>query len=258
MQKTERQKEALLVVNRAKRLTSQQFIEKAKNIHGDKYDYSITEYTTAKQKLKIICSIHGVQEMLPHHHIKGYGCGKCGKEQINKSNGRQLTQQQFIDRVNSIQGLSFEKTIYKDKRSKVTVACNIHGDYETTAEVLLKNCGCPKCKSSRGEKLIMEILDSLDLFYTEQMSFSSCRSDKNRRLMFDFYLPHFNICIEYDGKQHFEAVPYWGGEEGLQRRQSSDFIKNEYCRINNIPLLRIKYDNVNILKSIKDFIILHS
>lgn len=253
MQKTERQKQALLRVNRGKRLTSQQFIDKAKFIHGERYDYSLTEYVTAKQKLKIICSIHDIQEMLPHHHIKGYGCSKCGKEQINKSNGRQLTQQQFIDKVSGIQGLSFEKTIYTTKRSKVIVTCNIHDDYETTAEVLLKGCGCPKCKSSRGEQVIKDILNKLNIEYETQKTYPGLIF--KRRLKFDFFIPLLNCCIEFDGEQHFRSIDYWGGDKSFKELQLKDHIKNEYCEINSIPLLRIKYDNKNILKTVSDFLL---
>ena len=132
-----------------RKLTAENWIEKAKEIHGEKFNYDLTVYSTAKKKLIIICSIHGEQNMLPHHHINGYGCGKCGREMINVSNGKQLTQEKFIDRIKNIEGLSFEKTVYKNKRTKVIVTCIKHGDYETTAEVLLKGGWLQKMCLSR-------------------------------------------------------------------------------------------------------------
>ncbi len=225
--------------NKTKRLKSEDWISKAKKVHGDKFDYSNTVYTTAKNKLKIICPIHGEQEMLPHHHIKGYGCPSCGKKQININNGKQLTQEQFIERIKHIEGLTFEKTVYKNKRSKVTVTCKIHGDYTTKAEVLLKGCGCPNCKTSNGESIIENWLKENNLIYFKQMSFPGCVFKS--KLKFDFYIPSYNVCIEYDSKQHFSTINYWGGKKGLDLRKKRDAIKTNFCLENNINLLRISY-----------------
>ena len=236
------------------KLTTKQWINKAKEIHGDKYNYSITMYSTAKTKLKIICSKHGEQEMLPHHHIKGYGCGKCGKEQINISNGKQLSQKEFIQRVKILNtNLSFIKTIYKNKRSSITVTCDIHGDYNTKAEMILKGCGCPKCKSSKGEFTIEKWLLSKDIQYIKEKTFKNLIFKKHLR--FDFYLPEHKMCIEYDGEQHFKPITYWGGIERYEELKLKDDIKNRFCTKNNISLLRISYKE-NINKKLGDNIII--
>ena len=239
MGKTFLQKETLQRVNKAKRLSTQQFIEKAKVLHGEKFDYSVTEYVNATTKIKIVCREHGEQEILPQHHIhsKSYGCPMCGKQAINRQ--KQFTTEEFIAKVSHIENISFEKTVYKSKREKVIVTCNIHGDYETRAEMLLKGCGCPKCKSSKGEEIIQKILTDLNINFISQMTFPGCI--KTKKLKFDFYVPTLNLCIEFDGRQHFESVEYWGGEEGLKRRQESDRIKTEFCQKNKINLLRISY-----------------
>ena len=247
-------KQKLLELNYSKRLNPESWISKAKDIHGDKFDYSLTKYINATTKLDIICPIHGLQTMLPHHHINGYGCGKCGKEQINRSSGKQFSTESFIEKIKKFElNLSFEKTIYKNKRSSVIVTCPIHGDYETKAEILLKGCGCPKCKSSKGESKIREVLDIFNIKYLEQASFKECRAANNRRLLFDFYIPSINTCIEFDGKQHFEPVEYWGGQEGLERRKRSDEIKNKFCTDNNINLIRISY-NEDIEERLKNIV----
>ena len=247
-------KQKLLELNYSKRLNPESWISKAKDIHGDKFDYSLTKYINATTKLDIICPIHGLQTMLPHHHINGYGCGKCGKEQINRSSGKQFSTESFIEKIKKFElNLSFEKTIYKNKRSSVIVTCPLHGDYETKAEILLKGCGCPKCKSSKGESKIREVLDIFNIKYLEQASFKECRAANNRRLLFDFYIPSINTCIEFDGKQHFEPVEYWGGQEGLERRKRSDEIKNKFCTDNNINLIRISY-NEDIEERLKNIV----
>ena len=228
-----------------KKLTTEQWINKAKEIHGDKYNYSITMYSTAKTKLKIICSKHGEQEMLPHHHIKGYGCGKCGKEQINISNGKQLSQREFINRAKILNSnLSFNKTTYKNKRSNLIITCDIHGDYTTKAEMILKGSGCPKCKSSKGESYIEKWLISKDIKYIKEKAFKNLIFKKHLR--FDFYLPEHKMCIEYDGEQHFKAITYWGGLEKYEELKQKDDIKNRFCAKNNLSLLRISYkENIN-------------
>jgi very-short-patch-repair endonuclease len=61
-------------------------------------------------------------------------------------------------------------------------------------------------------------------------------------LRFDFYLPKYNTCIEFDGKQHFEPVKIFGGNENFKEIIKKDSIKNMYCDTNGIKLIRIKYD----------------
>ena len=231
-----------------KRLSTEQWINLAKEVHGDKYNYSITMYSTAKTKLKIICPTHGEQEMLPHHHIRGYGCGKCGKEQINISNGKQLSQQQFLEKVSNLQGLDFSNSTYKNKRSNITVRCIIHGDYTTKAEMILKGCGCPKCKSSKGEDIIETWLLKNSISYITQKTFEGC--SYKRLLKFDFYLPNYNMCIEYDGEQHFRPIKYRGGLEGFKKLIIKDGLKNLYCQENNLSLLRISYKD-NIIETLE-------
>jgi hypothetical protein len=71
-------------------------------------------------------------------------------------------------------------------------------------------------------------------------------------LTFDFYLPEYNCCIEYDGKQHFEAIKWFGGEESLAYVQQNDLIKTQYCQNNKIALLRIRY-NQDIKETLDNF-----
>jgi len=191
-----------------RKLTTEEFVEKVKEVHGNKYDYSKVDYKTTKEKVIIICPIHGEFLQHPHHHLAGRGCRKCANKIININNGRQFTQEQFIEVVKSknIPNISFEKTVYKSKREKVIVTCKIHGDYETKAEMLLKGCGCPKCTFSKGENLIEDCLNLLNINFQKQKTFDDLKYI--RHLKFDFYLPDYNCCIEYDGEQHFKSVKY--------------------------------------------------
>jgi len=73
----------------------------------------------------------------------------------------------------------------------------------------------------------------------KEYKFDNCKN-KNP-LPFDFYLPEHNICIEFDGEQHFKSISYFGGEKGFKNTQKNDLIKTSYCKENNIKLIRINY-----------------
>ena len=100
------------------------------------------------------------------------------------------------------------------------------------------SCGCGE-HDSVGEKLIQSILDDNHITYTYNYRFNNCRNISP--LPFDFYLHDYNVCIEYDGIQHFKPIEYFGGEEAFQKRQLNDKIKTEYCIDNHITLIRLPY-----------------
>lgn len=126
-----------------KRLTNEQFEKRAKSIHGDKYDYSLVEYKTTKQKVKIICKLHGVFEQVPNKHLLGRGCQKCGKSlKLNNSD--------FIERSKLIHNNKYDYSItqYKNARTKVRIICSIHGVFQQYSHSHLKGHGCYKCSVS--------------------------------------------------------------------------------------------------------------
>lgn len=101
------------------------------------------------------------------------------------------------------------------------------------------SCGC--YKKSKGEEKIENILNELNIQYETQKQFPNLFSINNGKLRFDFYLPLYNIVLEYQGKQHYTNIEYWGGEKGLQDRQTNDNIKRQWCKENNIKLIEIPY-----------------
>lgn len=100
-----------------------------------------------------------------------------------------------------------------------------------------KSCGC--LNVSYGEYYIKELLDEMHIKYAQEYTFNDCKD--NKPLPFDFYLPDYNICIEYDGQQHFESVDFFGGKKHFIMQQKHDHIKNLYCKNNSITLLRLPY-----------------
>lgn len=111
-----------------------------------------------------------------------------------------------------------------------------------------KSCGCVDI--SYGESIVKEYLDELKISYEREYTFNDCRNILC--LPFDFYLPDYNTCIEYDGMQHYKPIEYFGGNKQLKKQQIRDKIKNEYCKNNNITLLRLPYylNNDEIKKKI--------
>lgn len=80
-----------ITLKRNKRKTTEEFIQEAKLIHGQKYDYSKVEYVNANKNVKIICPLHGEFLQTPHSHLKGCGCTKCGRKKLVIKEGKQLT-----------------------------------------------------------------------------------------------------------------------------------------------------------------------
>jgi very-short-patch-repair endonuclease len=223
------------------------FIDRAKIIHGDKYDYTLSVYVKAKSKVKIICPIHGIFEQTPNNHVLGgYGCNQCSYLSSTKD---------FIKKATKIHGnkYNYSQVDYKNNKTHIKIICHKHGEFMQEPRNHLSGYGCSICKESAGELRISSILEKLHIKFIRQKSFSNCIRQK--KLLFDFYLPEYNICIEYDGRQHFEEIELFGGKEYLKLLQESDKIKNTYCKNNKIKLLRIshfQYDNVE--KLISEFI----
>jgi very-short-patch-repair endonuclease len=103
----------------------------------------------------------------------------------------------------------------------------------------LRGSGCPLCKESKGEEEISKLLKENNIKFIRQHKFDDCR-DKSR-LPFDFYIPLLNMCIEYDGLQHFKPILYFGGQDKFEKTINRDKIKNDYCEKSGIILIRISY-----------------
>lgn len=112
-----------------------------------------------------------------------------------------------------------------------------------------RKTSCHKCKESYGETKIRLLLEEYNISFVKEKTFHDCKNlETGRPYRFDFYVDDVYL-IEFDGEQHFYPVEYFGGIEYLETCQARDKKKNEYCYINNIPLIRIPYtiiDNLTI------------
>jgi hypothetical protein len=229
-------------------VTKNEFINKAKKVHGDKYNYSLVNYINNKTKINIICPIHGIFEQAPSNHLTKSGCHKCSRNLVAKK--LTMTTEEFILRANNMHGNKYDYSLssYKGSHAKIKIICPEHGEFQQKANDHMCGYGCYKCNESKGEREIRNYLKNNNIIFTEQKKFSNCKNIK--LLPFDFYLPEYNICIEFNGRQHYEPLDYFGGNKRFIEQQKRDKIKMEYCLNNNIPLIVIKHnENINsILK----------
>lgn len=232
------------------------FIEKSNKKWNNKFDYYKVNYNTARKKVIIICPEHGEFEQSPDAHLK-HDCLKCTTK--NTADNQRYTTSEFIMKSINIHGNKYDysKVNYKNNKEKVEIICKKHGSWWQAPYNHLSERGCRFCFSrSKGEIKVENFLIENKINFSTEKTFNDCKNPKtNTKLRFDFYLIDKNICIEYDGQQHFKAVDMWGGEPALKKSKKRDKIKDEYCKNNNIHLLRISYKE-NIFDKLKNLLIL--
>lgn len=313
------------------RLTQDSFIERAKKIHGDKYDYSKSVYKNTGTKITIICPEHGEFLQSPNKHtVRKQGCRKCaliknGKnaakpnknnslinhkeiilEWSNKNNlkpedycqnsGQKVWwtckkcskdwEAKICDRVTNKSGcaycngnwVAYERNRLSDSRQdlceewdynknvkycpdtisagsnkKIWWICNkCNESYESSVCNRVAGNGCPKCRTSKGERIIERYLKERDIEYKKQYSFHDCKNV--RRLKFDFaiWINKKLTLIEFNGAQHYGKIhPIWGGQ-ATNQSINNDKIKRQYCKDNNLNLLEIPYSKLKIISTVLD------
>ncbi len=132
-----------------KRLTTEEFITRARELHGHKYDYSLVEYVSAHTKVRIICPTHGVFEQTPNNHIHRRGCTWCAVEQ--KAEQRRLTAEEFIRRAREIHGDRYDYSLveYRNIDTSVKIICPEHGVFKQRPYDHLNQKGCSGCANNQ-------------------------------------------------------------------------------------------------------------
>ena len=186
---------------------------------------------------KCECSC-GIRKPIVAYKLKNGSAKTCG---CNQAHRLDLSGQKF-GKLTAI-----EPTTKRSRRMVVwkTICDCGNIKYVVTKDLTagsVTSCGCLK---SKGENKIIQILKNLSIDFISQIKFDECKDKKH--LPFDFYLPEYNCCIEYDGEQHFKPVNHFGGEQQFKRRQKNDKIKTEYCIENDIRLIRIPYTDYDKL-----------
>jgi hypothetical protein len=225
----------------SKKLTTEQFIQKAKSIHGDKYDYSQTSYSETRNKVNIICKIHGSFNQRASDHLLGAGCKVC------HDMSRTLTTEQFIQKAKSVHNNKYDYSLvdYVNKSTKVIIVCKKHGDFNQTPEShVFKKSGCPKCihiANTKPEQLVAKHLDKLNINYIQNDRTTIKNPKTNRWLELDFFIPDSNLAIEVNGR-------YW--HRNLEHRHK---LKTRLCKEKDIKLIHLWEDEVSKFNFRKTF-----
>jgi hypothetical protein len=130
---------------RKRAMTQEEFILRAAEVHGEKYDYSKVVYINSQKHVTIVCPSHGEFSQSPNAHLRGQGCKKCSNESIGDR--CKLTQEEFVSRLEDLNsGYGLELVRYGGMSKSVTLVCKEHGPFSATAgNVLYNKSGCPRC-----------------------------------------------------------------------------------------------------------------
>jgi very-short-patch-repair endonuclease len=216
-------------------LDTASFIEKAKGIHNDKYDYSKVNYINADTQITIICKEHGEFTQIPDFHInRKCGCPKC-------SNNVKLDLSEFIEKSNKIHcnKYDYSKVEYNNNRNHIIIICKKHGEFSQIPFLHLLKHGCPNCINKTEYKFyekIKEIYPTIKRQYKVEWC-------KNKLcLPFDFAIEELKIIIELDGEQHFTQVSNWTSPE---TQIEKDKFKTDCANQNGFSVIRLLQDDVS-------------
>ena len=228
------------------------FVSKAREVHGDFYDYSKVDYKDSQTKVCIICPIHGEFWQTPAHHLFGHGCQLCANAKIAEFRRNSIEHYlKLFDRAHGDK-YSYELiTSYNGCDTPVPIVCPKHGVFYQTPYSHSRGCGCPHCNESHGEREIAKWLDNHYIKYERQYKVipEQVLFGRNKFLT-DFYLTDYNTIIEYHGEQHYIRQPNWHTEEQFAEQQDRDRRLREHCKQHKIRLIEIPYTEIDNIDKI--------
>lgn len=235
-----------------------------------------------KDNSKVRINVNIIKEYLENHnqiyldsYLKNgrtYVLYRCNKHSdfINERVWNNLNRSEFLcDKCRASDRFfnDFKKNIYDlnkniiitgeyiNSNTPIECFCKKHKfKWSATPDALKNNPLCPKCSctKSKSELLLEKILEKHNIYFETQKRYPDCKDV--RQLPFDFYLSEYNILIEFDGEHHYRIVPRGNATNDklnkiLKDVNKKDKIKTEYCKNNNIPLIRIPYWERNNMES---------
>ena len=229
--------------------TTEQFIEEAKLVHGNKYDYSLVEYNGRTENIKIICKkCNYIFDTVPYDHLNGYGCCPVCCQSLR------VDTVVFINKARIVHGdkYDYSKVKYINAHEDVEIICPKHGAFFQKAYIHLGGYGCKKCAETLGESKIRVYLEKINKDY-EYIKYYDDLKDKSK-LSYDFYVPDNNLLIEFNGIQHYKFNTHFHRDvHEFHTQLHHDWLKRKYAKDHNINLLIIPYWNFdNIEKILED------
>ena len=219
------------------------FLKKAKEIHGDKYDYTKVVYKGCREKVCIVCPKHGEFWQTPSNHYK-FGCKDCGFEIKTSKSIKSFNDYEEI--IYNIHGdiYEYDKTIYVNYHTPMKILCKKCGNYffQSLSKHITSKHGCPICKQSHLENAVENRLKELDIEFIRQYT-----NDKFKGLKLDFYIPKQQIAIECQGTQHFQKHTFFHkSEKDFLKQIDRDIKKSNICEENSIKLIYVINDDIEI------------
>lgn len=203
-------------------------------------------------KCKCICKVHN-HEWIGHYSnlIKGKGCAICGREKSRKE--RAFTIDYVKEKLKEIRDdIIILEDKYINSGTKMSCKClSCNTIWKITWDNLKAGYGCPVCRKSKGELRIHKFLDSINVKHECQVKYDGLFGLRGNLLSYDFYLPRYNMLIEYQGEYH-DGTTRNQTEEEYKRQIEHDRRKREYAKQNKIDLLEIwywDYDNIEKILS---------
>lgn len=217
------------------KMTQSEFEEICKAKLGDEY-VVLDKYESYTKEVNVFHKKCGkIYRAMPCKIKMGHGCHYCN---MNVKKTTAEIKNKIKELTNGECEVLSEYTGIDDKLEVKHLPCGNTFMRSAYQFINVNSVTCPHCKKlSKGCEIIRSYLDRYDIEYELEKSFDDCK--RIRLLAFDFYLPRFNMCIEYDGEHHRRAMKHRGGEDNLRLVKERDTIKNEYCKNNNIHLVRI-------------------
>lgn len=209
-------------------------------IETEGYILKSKEYKAYHENLDLVCPCGHEISMQYANFVQGKRCKIC-------ANNVRHDIEYVKNLVEKESGYKLLSDTYKNWESKLTIQCNKGHVFTASYNSFEQGHRCPYCSRSVGEEKIASILDG-NVEYFEQYKFNDC--ENIRSLPFDFYIPSKNTVIEYQGRQHYESIDFFGGEKAFEQQKYRDDIKAKYCLDNGINLLAIPYTNYNNIEQI--------
>lgn len=213
-------------------------------INNEGYTLLSDGYINCNQELEIICPNGHNIKMSWKRFENGRRCPHCSERSwINRKKNIES-----INEIISKEGYKFLEE-YTTAKTKMKCSCPNGHIFEINWNNFKSGKRCPYCRKSKGEEIIKSILEELKIDFISQYKFKDCKD--LLPLPFDFYLPNYNLIIEYDGEQHFDVNRAFNSNENkFWETVIHDAIKNSYCEDNNINILRIPFWEYNNIKEI--------
>lgn len=202
--------------------------------------------------IEYLCPKHGIQSMRLNNFLNGRKCPKCNHD-IARAKFK-LSKDELLRRVEECNGVLLNPDDYvNNSEENLIFICSMCGEtFISSFKNYVQHGGrlCNKCssKESVGESRVRMFLEKHNIKYEKEKWFTDCRDI--RPLPFDFYLPDHNLIIEYDGEQHFSNDNKGFFKHSIEEIRYHDEIKNNYCKENNISLIRIPYNRLQGIERI--------